>query len=145
MHQYPCFAGAGTGEHQHVRLLSVVYHDAALNGVSQAFDNGSPRFRRGLPRNFSLSVRQPVAQKIISVQHEIVHCQTQGVSHRPKPPLRELRHNMDLQNLFAVVEFERCEIRLGETSAFRIQVDGHRRSKHRQTAIELDNLLLVKP
>ena len=85
MHQHPCLAGAGTGEHQHARLLPIVRHDAALNGISQAFDNGSPRLRRGLPTRFPCSLSGSQRRiKSSRSKHEIVHSQTQGISHRPK-------------------------------------------------------------
>ena len=59
MHQYPRLARARTGEHQHVCLLPLVGDDALLAWIVEAFDDGSPRFRGGLPLQFIVLIGQP--------------------------------------------------------------------------------------
>ena len=145
MHQHPGLAGAGAREHQDVRLLPVVRHDAALDGILETFDDGPPRFRRGLPRSLLAPIRQPPAQKVLLAKAEIVHSQPQGVSHGPEALLREFRHHVDLEHLFVVVEPEGFKVGLGEAASFRLEADGHGRPEHRQPPVQPNDLLLVEP
>ena len=79
MHQHSCFARAGAGKHQDIRLFSIVRNDSSLDWVFEALYDGLPRFRCGLTGKFLVSIWQPSTQEIFSAQAEIVHGQAQRI------------------------------------------------------------------
>ena len=103
-------ARTGARENQRVRLLTVVRHDAPLQGVVEAFDDYAPRFRRRRPANLSFPVWQPSTQKFVSPKQEVVQGESERVGHRAKPSLHVLRHDVNLHYLLVVVELEGGEV-----------------------------------
>ena len=144
--QYARLAGAGAGEDQHVPLLPIVGHDALLDRVSQAFDDGAPGFGGRLPADFLVPAGQPAGEEIHLVHAEIVHRQAQRVAHLSEAALGKFRHHMDLQDLPLVVKVEGREVGPGETASFLLpQADRHGRAKDCEAPVESDDLLLVQP
>ena len=144
VYQYAGLAGARARQDQDVGLLAVVGDDAPLRRVVEALDDGPPGLRRGLPRQVR-TVRQPAAQECVPVQGEVVHRQLQGGGDRGEPAVDELLHDVDLQDLFLVVQFQRGEVRAAESPPGFLHANGHRRAKHRKALVEADDLLFVQP
>ena len=104
MHEYASLAGAGAGQYEYVRLFPIVGDDALLDRMLQAFDDGPPGFRRGLPANLLVPTGQPTGKELALPEREVVHRHPQRLAHGGKPPLREFHHYVDLQNLSLVVK-----------------------------------------
>ena len=145
MDQDSRLARAGAGQHQDAGLFSVVGDNALLDGILQVFHNGPPRLRRGLARNLLVAGRQPAAQKILLLQAEIVHDESQRVGHGLQAALDVLRHDVNLEHLVLVMELERCEVGVGEAALFLTQTDGHGGAEYGQSLIEADDFLFVQP
>ena len=80
------------------------------------------------------------------MQTEVIHGQCQCFSHFLKPALHVLRHDVNLHNLFVVMQFERCEIGLRELLLpVRLQTYGHGRPEDGEPLVEPDDFLLVQP
>ena len=145
MHQYPGFAGAGTGQYQHVCLVPIIRDDTLLDRIFQALDNGPPRFGSGLPFDFLVPVRQPALKEMLFLEAEVVHDQTQGFGHSIESSPREFHHHVDLPNLSLVVELQWLEVRGGETASWRFlhETDGHGLAEYRQPLVKANDLLIV--
>ena len=145
MDQDPRLARAGAGQYQDAGLFSVVGDNALLDGILQVFHNGPPRLRRGLACNFLVAGGQPAAQKILLLQAEIVHDESQCVGHGLQAALDVLRHDVNLEHLVLVMELERCEVGVSEAALFLTQTDGHGGAEYGQSLIEADDFLFVQP
>jgi len=69
----------------------------------------------------------------------------QRVCHGLETQLGVFRHNVDLDNLFGIVQDELHEIRLGKSAFFLFQLDRHRRTENGQAFVEPDHFLFVQP
>ena len=80
------------------------------------------------------------------MQTEIIHGQAQCIRHRCQSALDIFGHDVNLDDLFFVVHFERLEIRLAK-SFFPVLIQSyrHRGTEHRQPFIQANDFLLVQP
>ena len=146
VHQHARLARTGACEDQHVGPFPLVGHDALLDRVTQALDDGAPGGGRGLPADLAVPARQPAGEKLLLRECEVVHRQTQRLAHGREAALGELHHDVDLQHLSLVVKRQGLEFRPGEpTPVPPLQPDLHRRAEHRQPLVEADDLQLVEP
>ena len=145
MNQHPGLPGARAREHQHVRALAVVHHDAALIGVSETVHDLVPRLTGGLPGQLGSGNRQPALEKVLLRHNEVVHCQPQRISHRFQACLGVAVHDVDLDGLLVIVHIQWSEVGCCELAPVVGQPDSHRRTKHRQSPVKPYDLLLVKP
>ena len=145
VHQHPCLAGARAGQDEHVGLLAVVRHDALLDGIVQAADDGDVGLRGRLALDLPPAPGQPPFEKLALFQCEIIHRQPQGLTDRLQAALGKLHHDVNLQHLPLVVQRKGLEVRVGEAAPLRRQSDGHGGTEDRQAAVQADDLHVVQP
>jgi hypothetical protein len=145
MDQNPGLAGPWTGQDQHIGLLPIIRHDPRLGGVVQSLHDAAPGFGRGLAPQLLSAARQPFLDEPIPVEREVILRELQGVRHRSKALFRIRGHDMGLESLFLVMQFQRLEVWLGEEPLARLQVNGHGGPEDGQALAQGHDTLFVQP
>ena len=126
MHEDARLARPGPREDEDIRLFPVVGDKPPLHRVVEALDDGAPRVRRGLPGEV-LAVGEPPLEERIARQREVVHREPDRLRDGLQAARDELRHDVDLQRLLLVVEFEWCEVGLAEAPSRGFEANRHGR------------------
>ena len=145
VHQNAGLARSRSRQHQHMGLVAIIGDDALLVGIVERRHDGLPRGRRGLARQFLFPAGQPALQKARFRQPEIIQRQLQSLRKGDERAPRILGHDVDLEPLGIVVQFQRLEVGLGEIATLGDEFERHGRTENRQTLAEPQDLLFMQP
>src|SRR5690606_13164276 len=88
---------------------------------------------------------QPLVDKSLLTEAEIVQRQLQGVGHRLQASVYILSHDMYLQYLLFVMHLQGLEIRAHKVAPVLVQMNCHCRTKYRQALVQANDVHFVQP